>query len=155
MPQPTLRQAKADEADALSNLAIRSKAYWGYSPEFMAACRAELIYTPEAVRRHPFYIADIAGTIAGFYALVRLSPTEIELEALFVEPAHIGQGIGRALIEHAQATARNLGATTLVIQGDPNAKPFYLAAGGRLTGERESASIPGRYLPTFAIQLTP
>lgn len=46
-----------------------------------------------------------------------------------------------------------LGATKLIIQGDPNAERFYLAAGAVLTGTRESGSIPGRYLPTFAINL--
>ncbi|MCB0198170.1 MAG: GNAT family N-acetyltransferase, partial [Anaerolineae bacterium] len=93
-------------------------------------------------------------TIVGFYALVSLSSTEIELEAMFVEPAYIGRGYGRALIEHAKATAKSLHASDLIIQGDPNAARFYRAAGGQLTGQRESASIPGRYLPTFVIPLS-
>ena len=42
----------------------------------------------------------------------------------------------------------------MIIQGDPNAKNFYLKVGGKLTGERESASIPDRYLPVFTIDLT-
>jgi hypothetical protein len=46
-----------------------------------------------------------------------------------------------------------MGATKLIIQGDPNAERFYIAAGGVRTGTRESASIPGRFLPTFAIDL--
>ncbi|MCL4684389.1 GNAT family N-acetyltransferase [Myxococcota bacterium] len=31
-----------------------------------------------------------------------LSPSRVELEALFVEPARIGRGYGRALIERAR-----------------------------------------------------
>ena len=42
----------------------------------------------------------------------------------------------------------------MIIQGDPNAKNFYLKVGAKLIGERESASIPGRYLPVFIINLT-
>lgn len=150
----TIRRAQAPEARRLSEVAFHSKAYWGYSPEFMAACRRELTYTPADLRANPFFVAEVDGRIVGFYGLASLSPTEIELEALFIEPAYIGQGYGRALIDHAKVTAQNLGAAALIIQGDPNAAPFYRAAGGRLTGQRESASIPGRYLPTFVIPLT-
>ena len=46
-----------------------------------------------------------------------------------------------------------MGGVTLTIQGDPNAQKFYIVAGGVLTGERESASIPGSFLPTFIIPL--
>lgn len=148
-----IRQAEPAEALAISSLALRSKAYWGYSEEFMAACREELTYSAADFRHIDFFVAERAGILLGFYALKRLSTSEVELEALFVEPAYIGQGIGRALIEHAKATAGDKGAETMIIQGDPHAKRFYLAAGGELTGETESGSIPGRYLPTFAIRL--
>jgi hypothetical protein len=35
------RRARPNEAAVLSELALRSKAYWGYSDEFMEQCRAE------------------------------------------------------------------------------------------------------------------
>jgi hypothetical protein len=38
----TIRQAIFGEGQLLSDLAFRSKAYWGYSSEFMEACQAEL-----------------------------------------------------------------------------------------------------------------
>lgn len=41
-----LRDARPDAAGLLTSLAMRSKAYWGYPPEFMAACRGELTVTP-------------------------------------------------------------------------------------------------------------
>lgn len=41
----------------------------------------------------------------------------------------------------------------MLIQSDPNAKSFYLKVGGQLIGERKSASILGRYLPVFKIDL--
>ena len=78
----------------------------------------------------------------------------MELEALFVEPRCIGQGFGRLLVEHAKSVALDMGASQLIIQGDPNAEGFYLAAGGVLTGTMESGSIPGRLLPTFVINLS-
>ncbi len=41
-----IRPVDASEAAIISELAMRSKAHWGYSPEFVEACRAELSHTP-------------------------------------------------------------------------------------------------------------
>lgn len=65
----------------------------------------------------------------------------------------IGRGLGRTLIEHAKEKATDLGIRQLVIQGDANAEAFYKAAGGVRDGQRESGSIPGRFLPVFRIDL--
>ncbi|MEM7612580.1 MAG: GNAT family N-acetyltransferase [Pseudomonadota bacterium] len=139
----------------LSQLAFRSKASWGYSESFMRACRDELTVTEAQLRdgdRHCF-IADSNGLAVGFYALVRSSADRYELDMLFVAPEIMRAGIGKVLVEHAKQHAKALGARCMVIQGDPNATAFYGAAGAVLVGERESASIPGRYLPEFAIDL--
>lgn len=150
-----IRPAMPQEHELLAGIALRSKAHWGYSPEFMAACRDELAVSASDIenpRRH-YFLAELHAEVVGYHALERLSADEFELEALFVEPERIGQGIGRALMEHARSCARNFGARTLLIQGDPNAAAFYLAAGGVRVGERESESIPGRYLPEFRVPL--
>jgi len=76
----------------------------------------------------------------------------LELVALFVTPARIGTGMGRRLMAHAVEAARERGAARIVIQGDPNVAPFYLAGGAERIGERESCSIPGRCLPLFEIR---
>ncbi|MGF1487475.1 MAG: GNAT family N-acetyltransferase [Prochloraceae cyanobacterium] len=148
-----IRKADPNEAKTLSKLAIRSKGYWGYSQDFMNACIAELTYSLEEIENKYFFVAEKDNLIIGFYALDRLSNIEMELDALFVDPAYIGKGCGRILINHAKNKAIALGASKIVIQGDPNAKNFYISAGGIISGKRESASIPGRYLPTFIIKL--
>lgn len=150
-----IRRARGEDAPILSTLALRSKAYWGYSDAFIEACRTELTYTAQQIEAERFYfaVAEVDGTRIGFYALKWLSSAEVELEALFVEPSHIGKGYGRALIEHARCRAAERGASCMIIQGDPHAERFYRAAGGVLIGERPSASIRGRYLPTFRIAL--
>jgi GNAT superfamily N-acetyltransferase len=151
-----LRRADPSEAALLGALAQRSKAHWGYSPEFMAACRAELSYTPDDLGcdTSSFMVAVVEGQIVGFYALERVRVEAFELAALFVEPQHIGRGIGRALIEHAKQAVAQAGVRLLVIQGDPHAERFYLAAGAVPAGQRESASIPGRMLPLFLIEVS-
>lgn len=149
-----IRSANADDAAVLSALALRSKAHWGYSDAFMAACRNELTYTPEEVGAGGFHVAVDENTIHGFYALVKISPTAMELEALFVDPSAIGRGYGLALINHALARCgEDPEITRLVIQADPNAAAFYERAGAVCIGERPSGSIPGRTLPLYEISV--
>jgi N-acetylglutamate synthase-like GNAT family acetyltransferase len=148
-----IRPARADEADRLSALAFRAKGHWGYSEAFMRACRAELTYPPELVGAGGFQVIEEDGEVRGFYALCKVSPTAMELDALFVDPAHLGRGLGIGLLAHARATASAAGMERLVIQADPNAAAFYLRAGAERIGERESDSIPGRMLPLLEMRL--
>ena len=148
-----IREAQSSESELLSSLAWRSKAYWGYSPEFISACVQELTYSQQDIQNNYFYVAEINNKIIGFFALEILSKREIELEALFIDPAYINQGYGRKLINKAKLIARELGSEVMLIQSDPHAKNFYLKVGGKLIDERESASIPDRYLPVFEINL--
>lgn len=152
----TIREATLTETTELSALAVRSKGHWGYSTEFLDACREELSVDPAklATRRYECHVAVDGATILGFYALEELSMTAFELDALFVDPSAIGKGVGRELLQHAILRLAARGAERLVIQGDPHAADFYEAAGGRLVGTRESGSIPGRQLPMYEIDIT-
>ena len=151
----TIREAIPEEAGSLSALAMRSKAHWGYSPEFMASCEDELTVDGSRIRNDDYLVWAIekGDDVVGFYALEPVTSIHYELAALFVEPKHIGSGAGRALLSHALALLSRLGATRLTIQGDPNAVGFYLAAGARQIGEQMSGSIPGRSLPLFEIDI--
>lgn len=146
-----IRTAESSEAELLSDLAWRSKAHWGYSDEFMESCRDELMYTPEQLAAGDFRVLEDGGEVRGFYALTKVSPDAVELEAMFVEPEHIGRGYGRALMDHALAEFEATGLSRLIIQADPNAAPFYEQAGAQQIGERASDSIEGRNLPLYEI----
>lgn len=121
----------------------------------MKACESELSWQASEISdgAFSFVVAEAESKVIGFYASKQLSADIYELEALFVEPTSIGCGIGRCLIEHAIGALQQRGATTLSIQGDPNAEAFYLAAGGHKVGSRQSGSIAGRRLPLFEIDL--
>jgi GNAT superfamily N-acetyltransferase len=149
------RPALTRDAAALSRLALRSKAYWGYPKEFMLACEAELRVSAQAIGAGEIYceVALDRQQPIGFYTLEDLHHEQIELGALFVDPPCIGQGVGRQLMERAKSRAAQLGAQVLTIQGDPHALAFYRAAGAEACGERESSSIPGRMLPLLRIEL--
>jgi N-acetylglutamate synthase-like GNAT family acetyltransferase len=148
-----IRPATASDVDALSTLALRSKAHWGYDEEFLSACREELTLHEDDLATRPTFVLEQAGRAIGFYTLERVTESQVELWFLFVEPDAIGQGHGRRLLEHAKAEAIARGFSTMVIQADPNATEFYQHLGGRLVGSQPSGSIPGRMLPLLEIQL--
>ena len=148
-----IRPADENDVSPLAGLALRSKAHWGYSAEFLQACRLELSVAPEEAKAGNVFVLEESGRLIGFYSLEAQSRRDVELGHLFVEPHEIGRGYGRALVEHAKSEARRRGYRTMIIQGDLHAEPFYVAAGAKLLGRRESASISGRDLPLLSISL--
>ena len=148
-----IRRANGREVEFLYQLALRSKGHWGYSSSFIDACRDELTVKVRDIEAGNVFVFDRAGKPAGFYSLERLSNERVELDFLFIEPKLIGTGLGGALFQHACGEATRRGYAVLEIQGDPNAEPFYIAMGARHSGSKASASIPGRTLPTFEVEL--
>jgi GNAT superfamily N-acetyltransferase len=146
-----IRPARRDELDALTQLALRSKAVWGYSEAFMRSCVAELTLAESALPG--VFVKEHGASVVGFYSLERMSSDEVQLVHLFVEPRELGCGHGMDLIQHAQLQARRAGYRVMVIHGDPNAAEFYEKAGAREVGVYASASIPGRMLPLFRLRL--
>lgn len=150
-----IREAHPDEAGFLSQLALRSKAHWGYSQDFLDSCRSELVVDPARVGSEDYqcFVAVDEDVVLGLYTAKKVSEGVFELEALFVDPEYIGTGVGRSLIQRVITSLSGQRAARLIIQGDPNATDFYVAAGARQIGSRESGSVPGRYLPLFEIEI--
>jgi N-acetylglutamate synthase-like GNAT family acetyltransferase len=123
-----IRLARREEAAALSELCARSKAVWGYYPDFMALARAALEVKPEEIAAGDVWVAEADGSVVGVAALAQGdAPGTIDLAKLFVMPAQFRNGIGRALFAHSVAVARRRGARRLPILADPNAVGFYEA----------------------------
>jgi GNAT superfamily N-acetyltransferase len=144
-----LRPARPDEADFLTDLAVRAKGYWGYDADFLRDCRVQLAVLPDEVVERRVTVAEQEGTVVGFYALEGAPPVGV-LGLMFVEPAHIGRGVGRRLWTHVVDTARAAGLDSFVLDADPFAEQFYLAMGAVRVGTSPSAVRPGRELPQLA-----
>jgi len=147
------RRARPADASILSALALRSKAHWGYDAGFLAACRDDLTLSADDVATSMVYVCDGVNDPLGFYRLVLQDDGVAELDALFVEPAAMGQGVGKRLWGHAVAAAAKLGCSEIVLQSDPQAEGFYLAMGAQRAGESESTVMPGRMLPLMRFRL--
>lgn len=150
-----IRPARTDEAAALTELVLRSKAHWGYGAEFLEACREQLTVRPEDIHRHRVVVAEDADSgVVGVASLEGTAP-EGSLGLCFVEPAAIRRGVGRALYFHVTGAARELGFARLTIAADPNAEPFYRRMGARPVASPPAGSLAGRELPLLEVCLRP
>ncbi|MFF5895954.1 GNAT family N-acetyltransferase [Streptomyces argenteolus] len=147
-----LRPGRSAEAAALTGLALRSKAHWGYDEAFLEACREELTLRPDDLTGGRALVAEEDGRVLGF-TTVSGEPPRGALAMMFVEPDTIGRGVGRLLFERTMDQARGLGFGRLTIDADPNAEAFYRTMGAVRTGATPSGSIPGRVLPQLEITL--
>lgn len=127
---PTLRPSCGRDAPALSALAQRSKAHWGYPEAWMEAWEAALTLTPAQLVGHYAVLAAANGSTLGFYGLER-DEDGWKLEHCWVDPSAMMGGHGRRLVGHALAVARGLGVTTLAVESDPSAQAFYERLGAR------------------------
>ena len=150
--QAYIRAAHVEEAAALSELAVRSKAHWGYDAAFIDACREDLTITGDDIGRGSVFVLDADECPIGFYTL-HGSGDEAILGDLFVEPDLIGRGHGRLLWAHARETARRMGYTAMIVHSDPHAGGFYLAMGAARLGGVPSTVSPGRVLPLMRVAL--
>ncbi|WP_055587652.1 GNAT family N-acetyltransferase [Streptacidiphilus griseoplanus] len=148
----SIRAAVAAEAGLLTELALRSKAHWGYDEAFMASCRAELTVTAAEVAPRRARVAVEDGRILGFTTLEGEAP-QGDLGMCFVAPEAMGRGVGRLLFQAVLREAAALGFRRLEIASDPHAEAFYLAMGAVRSGSTPSGSIPGRVLPLLSCQV--
>ena len=142
-----IRRAQPEEAEALTELIMRSKAQWGYDAAFLEACRADLTLRPESITRDYVVCAEVGGVVAGVAHVLMQDDGEAYLDDLFVEPAYMGQGVGKLLWGHAVEWAVAQGATAMVFGADPNARPFYERMGAAVVGEIVSTIVKGRTTP--------
>lgn len=146
-----VRAGKFGEEAYLSDLAIRSKAYWGYSLEFLDACRPHLKIDSTYLKDWPVYVLEKDSVIIGFYSLKTIK-NENRLDQLWIEPNFIRNGFGKILFAHAISTAKTLGWNSLRLAGEPDAVVFYEKMGAKLIGQVQSRLSNDLFLPLMEIQ---
>lgn len=147
-----IRPASPDEAALISEIAFRSKAYWGYPEDLMELCRPLLTYTAPQINNGLFWVFE-APPVVGFYRLLPMNRTTIVLEDLFIAPEAIGRGIGNRLFNHAVQQAQLRGAEFLTLEADPHAEGFYYKQGMERCGERPSTIFSHQTLRLMRLRL--
>ncbi|WP_291633350.1 GNAT family N-acetyltransferase [Clostridium sp.] len=147
-----IRQAKKWESKTLTNIAIKSEAYWGYDSDYMENFKSLYKVTEEFISNNITYIIEENDSIIGFYGILR-DDKEISLEYLYVEPKSIGKGYGKLLWNHMVETCKNMHTNQVVLVTSPQAKEFYLKMGAIEAGEVDSIVIKNRRIPRLVYTL--
>lgn len=150
----TIRRADRTDAAVLTAVAHAAKRHWDYPEAWIRKWREQLTVTPAYVDEHRVFVVEVDGTIGGFYAL-RGDSLTVELDHMWVDPKHIGRGLGRRLVEHGMAQARAGGTRSIEIDSDPHAEAFYAHLGARRIGKTAAPmdGKPARYLPRLVLEL--
>ena len=146
-----IREGTEADFERLREIALEAKAHWGYDRALVEEWARGGDFEPESLRARLVYVAEVDGAPAGWAALIPRGEVGW-LEDLWVEPAWIGQGLGRALFEHVAAEARRLGARRLEWEAEPNAQGFYEHLGGAYVRDSEETEW-GRVLQVLAVEL--
>lgn len=137
MNQITIRTAQNSDQKALEALQWRASLNNPGDREALLA-NPDAIELPLAqIEGGNVFIAEVAGTIKGFAAILPRPDGNSELDALFVEPELWRQGIGRQLVEYCCSAARASGAVELHVVGNPHAQGFYESSGFKNLGTKK------------------
>ena len=147
----TIRRANAVDLPALTRVAHAAKQHWGYPDAWMVLWRDDLTFTAATLEQCAVFCMEQDTGVVATYAL-HCDKQEAELEHFWVDPACMGEGLGRQLFAHACTQARAHGARRLRIASDPHAEGFYRAMGARRVGGVPSVPA-GRMLPLLDVEL--
>jgi len=146
-----IREGRESDFEPLRAIAVEAKAHWGYDRALVEEWARGSDFEPESLRRRLLYVAEANGRPVGWAALIPRGEVGW-LEDLWVEPAWIGRGLGRALFEHVAAEARQRGARWLEWEAEPNAQGFYEHLGGAYVRDSEETEW-GRVLEVLGVEL--
>jgi len=142
--------ATLDDAEILTDIALKSKAYWGYSKDIIESWRDDLTVSEQMFTDYTICKYMFENEVAGFYILERANIRTSFLKFLFISPDFIKKGIGHQLLNHAIDYCKEGSCAILNVLSDPNAESFYAKYGFEVIALVES-SIPGRTLPEMEL----
>jgi ribosomal protein S18 acetylase RimI-like enzyme len=144
-----VRRATPEDAAAVAVIQVRGSA-WAYrdilpqhEPIEARVARRTLVWRDELAADRPrhTFIAERHDDAVGF---VTCGPSDDgasgEVFAIYLEPAVVGSGVGRALMDHAFASLRTRGfadAVLWVLEENARARQFYERGGWSLDGARK------------------
>ncbi len=151
--QGRIRHAHPEEAKTITDMVVRSKAYWGYDAQFMANVLQFLIIDAQYIQDMDTFVAILEEKIVGVVTLAPLDSEDVEIDHLFVDPSAIGKGVGKALWQYALRSVRSKNFKRIFLIADPNAERFYIHMGAVRIGDEPSSAIEGRKLPLMRYDL--
>jgi GNAT superfamily N-acetyltransferase len=133
-----IRTAIVSEREALEALQRRASLNNPGDREALLANPDAIAVPTDQIAAGWVFVAESAGAIVGFAAVLPRQDPDTELDALFVEPHLWGHGVGRVLVERCVTCARARGSAALHVVGNPHAAGFYQRCGFELLGTVET-----------------
>jgi GNAT superfamily N-acetyltransferase len=146
-----IRPADPAEGERLREIAAAAKGVWGYEPERVHAWAASLDLSPGRLASAHAFVAEVDGRAIGWAEILPPGEGVCVLEHLWVSPERIRSGVGTQLFRHAADRARDLDATAMQWEAEPNALGFYARMSGRPVGTAMSEW--GRELSVMGVSL--
>lgn len=131
----TIRKARRTDLPAIR--ALEALCFQPYRQASAASLRRSL-----SSKRQSVWVIDAKPALAGLLVLWH-HPHRVRVYDVAVHPDLQGQGLGRALMAHAQRLARRDGARFVTLEADP--KEPGLVAWYKGQGFRQTARLPGYY----------
>jgi putative acetyltransferase len=129
--EPTIRPARTDEIPALWEL--RNRAAWAGCANCYSHVQLSIWLAGPLPKRFAglvasgaAYVAQVGDALLGYGAL---NVSTKEVEAVFVDPAAAGRGLGGLLLRKLEEVAVSKALSQLNLSSSLNAVPFYSAAG--------------------------
>jgi len=138
MKQVTVRPAVVSERKFLESLQWRASLKNPGDSEVLRANPDAIELPLGQIEGGGVFVAEVAGVVLGFAAILPRDDGDLELDALFVEPDAWRQGIGRALVERCCCEARAVGAASIHVIGNSHAEGFYRTSGFVVLGTSQT-----------------
>ena len=125
-----IRKATLEDAQAcwdLRNHAILAGCTGFYDEQdLLIWTEGDITESFKRVVQQYMYVADIDGVVLGS---CMLDEPNAQVEALFVDPSVMGQGVGKALLAFIEEMANRQGVAQLRLESTLNAAAFYRSQG--------------------------
>lgn len=148
-----IRPCKGTESDTILdiyNRSVREIAARDYTPAQIAAWAPEhgdMRAFAARLLAKPTFIAEIDGRAAGFCDL----EDDGHIDLFFVHPDFQRCGVGRALLAHIEARAKQIGLARLYAEVSITARPFFERYGFRVLA-KQTVEIRGQSLRNYRME---
>jgi GNAT superfamily N-acetyltransferase len=150
----TIKHAEAKDLAAINALLMASKASWGYDKIFMEAYMRNYSVTLDYLNARKLQTVYLGLDLMAFFSFFIHEDQTLELERMYLDPKHIGQGYGRKIWQACCDYAKMLDKKEFIVWSDPNAQDFYRKMGCVQIGVRASPLMPDRSPPVFKYTLS-
>jgi ribosomal protein S18 acetylase RimI-like enzyme len=140
------RNAEIEDLETLNSISIQSKAFWGYPSAWMEEWKEDLTLDEDTFSQNNILVGESNSKVIGF-CVIGESPENYEILHLWLLPAFIGKGIGKALL-HKSLDTFVTAEKPIIVEADPNAESFYKKQ-GFVTFDQVESYPNGRFLPVM------